>query len=122
MHKESRKHQRLAFQGTIFIELVSSGMGDNEPSEVALCKTIDISPDGLLVGLNRELTVGAILQIGIELSQESKTLYLTGEVKHCRRDDYSQGRWQVGFELLNATGSDIDAWREVLTKMKEWGV
>lgn len=119
MSQGNRIHRRLLFESTIFIELVSSGIDDDQPSEVALCKTIDISSNGLLVWVNRELTVGAILQIGVELSEQENTLYLTGEVKRCRRDKYRQGRWQVGFELLNATDSDIDAWRTLLGDMGE---
>jgi len=118
MAEESRTHQRLSFEGTIFIELVSSGMEDNQPSEVVLCKTIDISHNGLLVWVNRELTIGAILQIGVELSKEGHTLYLTGEVTRCRPCRYNGGRWRVGFELLNATDSDIDAWRAMVTEMR----
>ena len=74
MTSESRRHNRLSFEGTIFIELMSSGMDDNQPSEVVLCKTIDISRNGILVWVNRELPVGAILQIGVELSHEHHTL------------------------------------------------
>ena len=108
----------MSFEGTIFIELVSSGMEDDQPSEVVLCKTIDISRNGLLVWVNRELTIGAILQIGVELSHEDHTLYLTGEVKRCKPGRTNSGRWQVGFALMNATGSDIDAWRAMIAEMR----
>jgi len=117
MAEESRKHQRLSLEGTIFIELVSSGMEDNQPSEVMLCKTIDISRHGLLVWVNQELTVGAILQIGVELSGEDHTLYLTGEVMRCRPGRNNGGRWLVGFELMNASDSDIDAWQALVARM-----
>ena len=118
MAEENRRHHRLSFEGTIFIELVSSGMEDNQPSEVVLCKTIDISNNGLLVWVSRELTVGAILQIGVELSREDCTLYLTGEVKRCKPGRNNGGRWQVGFELMNASDSDIDAWRVMVNAME----
>jgi hypothetical protein len=118
MTSESRRHSRLSFEGTIFIELMSSGMDDNQPSEVVLCKTIDISRNGILVWVNRELPVGAILQIGVELSHEDHTLYLAGEVKRCKCGGLkNEGRWKVGFQLLNATDSDIDAWQTVVSKM-----
>ena len=118
MTRESRRHSRLSFEGTIFIELMSSGMDDNQPSEVVLCKTIDISRNGILVWVNRELTVGAILQIGVDLPREGHTLYLAGEVKRCKCGGLkNEGRWKVGFELLNATDSDIDAWQTMVSKM-----
>ena len=118
MTSESRRHRRLTFEGTIFIEHTSSGMDDDQPSEVVLCKTIDISRRGILVWVNRELPVGAILQIGVELSKESQTLYLAGEVKRCTCGGLkNEGRWKVGFELLDATDSDIDAWQTMASKM-----
>jgi hypothetical protein len=118
MTRESRRDRRLNFEGTIFIELISSGMDDDQPSEVVLCKTIDISRSGILVWVSRKLPLGAILQIGVELSKESHTLYLTGEVKRCKGGGLqNEGRWKVGFELLNATDSDIDAWQTMISNM-----
>ena len=122
MAQENRKHPRLSFEGTTFIELVSSGMEDNQPSEVVLCKTIDISDSGLLVWVARELTIGAILQIGVEMSHEDHTLYLTGEVKRCQAGRNNCGRWQVGFELMNATDSDIDVWKAMVNEMRHEGL
>jgi len=63
--------------------------------------------------------LGAILQIGVELAGEEHTLYLTGEVKWCERDNRGETLWQVGFELLNASDSDIDIWKAQLDKMDE---
>ena len=113
MSVDKRRHERLSFQGTIFIELVSPGMGGHD-GEVVMCKTIDISRSGLRVGVNRQLTAGAILQIGVELSDKDETLYLAGEVKWCGRDDQEDDSWLVGFELMNANDSDIEAWRAAL--------
>ncbi len=117
MREEKRKHQRLSFEGTIFLELVAPGMAEDHSGEVVLCKTIDISRSGVRVGVDRELTVGAILQIGVELSQEENTLYLAGEVKWCRQSGDEATVWLVGFELLNASNSDIETWRALLTEM-----
>ena len=113
MSVEKRRHERLTFQGTIFIELVSPGMSGHD-GEVVMCKTIDISRSGLRVGVDREFTVGAILQIGVDLLDAEETLYLAGEVKWCGP---AEDRWLVGFELMNANDSDIEAWRAALTGM-----
>jgi len=117
MSEEKRRHHRLSFQGTIFIELVSPGMGGDHQGEVVICKAIDISRSGLRVGVNRQLTVGAILQVGVELSGEDSTLYLAGEVKWCEQGPGDTDLWFVGFEILNANDSDIDTWRALLDEM-----
>ena len=113
-----RSHTRLSFEGNIFVELVSPGTAENQTREIASCLTRDVSQNGLRVGINQELDIGAILQIGVELSGQENTLYLTGEVKWCERDDSGKTLWQVGFELMNASDSDIDAWREQLANME----
>ncbi len=117
MAEEKRRHQRLSFEGTIFIELASPGLGRDHQGEVVICKTIDISRYGLKVGVNRKLTVGAILQVGVELSGEDSTLYLAGEVKWCEQGPADAGQWLVGFEILNANDSDVDTWCALLDEM-----
>ncbi|MEH6591206.1 MAG: PilZ domain-containing protein [Halioglobus sp.] len=116
MSHEKRRHPRVAFQGTIFIELVSRG-NDGKSNDVVMCKTTDISKSGLSVDVNRELPVGAILSIGVDLSDSRETLYLAGEVKWCFARENSADTWRAGFELMNATDSDIQAWRKVLVAM-----
>jgi len=116
MTVEKRRHQRLDFAGTIFIELVAPGMGSHD-GEVVKCATIDISRSGLRVRLDRELTVGAILQVGVDLDDKEDTLYLAGEVKWCGHEESGQDSWLVGFELMNARDSDIETWREILSEM-----
>jgi Tfp pilus assembly protein PilZ len=116
MATEKRRHERLNFQGRIFLELRDRGTRPDEP-EVVLCRTVDISRSGLRVGINRVLTIGTILQIGVELAEDKDPLYLTGEVMWCQMDGERPGQFQVGFALLNAKDSDIDNWRDRLTEM-----
>lgn len=115
-NENKRKYPRLAFQGTIFIELVSRGHTGTE-NDTVMCKTTDISKSGLRVEVNRELQPGTILPIGVDLIDTRETLYLAGEVKWCLASKNSPGTWRAGFELMNATDSDIESWRKVLVAM-----
>lgn len=117
MSQDKRKHLRLPVESTIFIELVAPRAGSTESGEVAVCKTLEVSRDGLRVGLERELTVGAILHIGVQLPGASDTLYLAGEVSWCRATEEPQWNWSAGFKLLNAANSDIDSWIALLGEM-----
>ena len=110
MSTEKRRHERLAFQGTIFIELLARGMGGND-GEVLVCKTINISHGGLRVGVKRELTVGAILQIGVDLSSAQDTLYLAGEVIWCRKDAIARNDRKQLFLAALPVVVALDAWR-----------
>jgi hypothetical protein len=117
MSQEKRLHLRLPLESTLFIELLAPRAGSSESGEIAMCKTLDISRGGLWVELERELTVGAILQIGVQLPGACDTLYLAGEVRWCRANEGPQQRWSAGFKLWNAGDSDIDQWLALLDEM-----
>lgn len=118
MPEDQRKHLRLPVESTVFIELVSPGIGSADSGEVAICKTLDVSRGGLRVSLERELVVGSILQIGVELPDAADTLYLTGEVRWCLQNQEEENSWYAGFSLLNAGDSDIDRWVDLLAGME----
>lgn len=119
MPQDQRKHLRLPVESTVFIELVSPGIGGANSGKVAICKTLDVSKGGLRVSLEHELVVGAILQIGVELPRSEQTLYLTGEVRWCLQNHEEDNCWSAGFALLNAGESDIDSWIGLLTDMED---
>lgn len=112
MAEEHRKHIRLYLNCVVFIELESIPVEGQDPGEIALCKTLDVSYGGLKVSLSRELPVGAILAVGVELPAFEQTLNLVAEVMWCRPHGGSD--WAAGFQLLNAEDSDIQRWRELM--------
>ncbi|MFT5710681.1 MAG: hypothetical protein ACI8QT_001379 [Halioglobus sp.] len=114
MSELNRAHPRHAFEGKIFIELLASDIENNQPGEIIQCTTLDVSLSGLRVGINRALEVGAILQVGVDLSEAEDIFYLAGEVKWCCRDDKGETVWLAGFELLNATDTDLEFWRQAV--------
>lgn len=118
MTEQKRTQQRFEVEHTVFIELVSPRMGNNESGKVTKCKTLDISGDGLRVSLEQELTVGAILQIGMQVPESPDTLYLAGEVRWCNADENVAQRWTAGFKLMNAENSDIQSWIALVAKME----
>ncbi len=118
MPEQKRKQPRLIVERTIFIELVSPHLGNSTPGKVARCKTLDISCDGLRVNLEQELTVGAILQIGVELPESNDTLYLAGEVRWSKSNEAAPPDWSTGFKLMNAVNSDIDRWVALVAGME----
>jgi hypothetical protein len=115
MSEFNRAHPRHPFEGEIFIERLASGVENDQPSEIIKCKTVDVSLNGIRVGINRQLDAGAILQISVDLSDAQDTFYLVGEVKWCCRDDKGETLWLAGFELLNAADTDLELWRQAVT-------
>ncbi|MEP1469554.1 MAG: PilZ domain-containing protein [Halieaceae bacterium] len=118
MADEQRKYVRLTLESTVFLELMAAGIAGEETAEVAKCKTLDISRGGLRVQVGQPLTIGAILQIGVELSPGERPLYLAGEVKWCLPARETEQAWTAGFALLNASDSDIEQWYELVEDME----
>lgn len=106
---------------TTFVELESPGIGDSSRGKVLACKTLNVSRGGLLVTLEREVPVGAILQIGVDLPQAGYTLYLAGEVRWCtpaENADVEESGWYAGFQILNAKETDIGRLVELICSME----
>jgi Tfp pilus assembly protein PilZ len=115
---EQRKHLRLPLASTTFIELLSPRVGESESGRMVTCKTTNVSRGGLQVTLSEKLTVGAILQIGVDLPNAANTLYLAGEVRWCLRSNDEHHPWMAGFQILNADDSDIEDWIALIAAME----
>ena len=110
MTEQKRKHLRLPIESTICIKLLTSRPGQDESARMLMCKSLNVSRGGLQVMLEEELTVGTILQIGVELPGEKDRLCLAAAVRWCLPSKNEQNPWMAGFQILNASDSDIERW------------
>jgi hypothetical protein len=115
MSSDKRGRPRFTLESRVFIELVSPDHEGSDPGEIAQCQSVDVSSEGLQVRLERALSVGAILQIGVVLLPGDEALYLAAEVMWCRADPAHRNSWCAGLRILDATGSDIGDWRDTIT-------
>lgn len=120
MKKEKRNFFRLPIESRVFIELESPPPGSLGPGKVARCETLEVSQGGLRLRIGETVTVGAILQIGVELPGKEEPFYLVGQVRWRMQDKLEKGHWLAGFEILNAQGSDVDQWNAALQIMDEF--
>ena len=116
--QKDRKHNRLPILSVAFIELESPAPGETDSGTLATCKSLNVSQDGLQVELEEEITVGALLQISVELPNADEPLYLVGEVRWCRPTGDAEGSWLAGFQLMNAVNSDIGHWRDLVEQLE----
>ena len=117
--RDKRKFFRLPVASRVFVEIESPPPGSLGPGKVARCDTLDVSHSGLRVRLSESVSVGAILQIGVELPGENEPFYLVGQVRWRMQDKEQRGSWVAGFEILNALGSDVEHWEAALLEMDE---
>lgn len=117
--KNQRRFFRLPVETRVFVEIESPAPGSLGPGKVARCETLEVSQGGLRLRVNESVTVGAILQIGVELSGKDEPFYLVGQVRWRMQDKTAVGNWIAGFEILNAMGSDVEQWETALQVMDD---
>lgn len=113
-HPGKRKYLRLPVASRVFLEVEAPPPGSLGPGEVLRCHTLEVSRRGLRVQLDQRVTVGAILQIGVDIPGETNPFYLVGQVRWRMREADQPGSWVAGFEILEAAGSDIAQWDAAL--------
>ncbi len=116
---DTRRFFRLPVESRVFIEIESPPPGSLGPGKVARCETLEVSRGGIRARISEAVTVGAILQIGVELPGKDEPFYLVGQVRWRMQDKETSGYWIAGFEILNAQGSDIEQWEAALLVMDE---
>jgi Tfp pilus assembly protein PilZ len=116
--QKDRKHTRLPILSVTFIELESPAMEETDSGKLAACKSLNVSQGGLQVELEEDITVGALLQVCVELPNADDPLYLVGEVRWCRPGGGEEGPWVAGFQLMNAVNSDIGHWRDLVERLE----
>jgi hypothetical protein len=114
MSEDYRQHLRLCLNSRVYIDLAGPPLPGEDPGEILLCKTLDISYGGLQVSVTRALAVGALLHIGIEFPAVKETLHMVSEVMWCSCNDDPETGWTAGFKLLNSEDSDVQRWHELL--------
>ena len=114
---DKRRYFRLPIETRVFIEIESPPPGSLGPGKVARCETLEVSRGGIRARISEAVTVGAILQIGVELPGKDEPFYLVGQVRWRMQDKEIPGSWIAGFEILNAQGSDIEQWGAALQVM-----
>ena len=71
-----RRFLRLPIESRVFVELEAAAPGSLGPGNVARCETLEVSEGGLRVRLCESVSVGAILQVGVELPGKDEPFYL----------------------------------------------
>lgn len=111
---ERRSEIRLDEQATIFLEVMSSSFDNASPPTVVICNSLDVSANGIQVALDDNIAVGSILRLGVDLGEDSETIYLVGEAKWVRPDE---DQFRVGFELYDAQDTGIAAWKQTIAEL-----
>jgi hypothetical protein len=106
--QEHRVETRLELEETVFIEVLTGA--SNDPANVVICNSLDLSANGVQVVVDQDIPLGAILRLCIDMPDE-EPLFLVGEVKW-KRADTATGGIRLGFLLFDSDDSDIARWKQ----------
>ena len=113
--KDEREHVRQPRDERVVLQVTTSPHGTLPPGTVVRCPTKDISPRGIRIQLDRPLSEGCLLELGVEVLDQPGMVFLAGEVKWCKVLDESK-RNLVGVELTERPFDDFKLWQEVLNR------
>lgn len=113
--KDGRQHVRQPRAERVVFQITSSAHGTLPPGTVVRCSTKDISPRGLRIQLDRPLSKGSLLELGVEILNQPGIFFLAGEVKWCKALRGSQ-RNLVGLELMERQSDNFKRWQGILHK------
>lgn len=108
---ERRSEQRLDEGVTIFVERYAAEFDNSRQASIIICKSVDISANGLQVRMDQPIPIGTILRLCAQFRSGRQSLYVVGEVKWQRRED---DIYCIGFALFESEQTDIIAWKELI--------
>ncbi len=107
---EQRLEPRKLRDDTLHIQVLRQHPGQTGTELVLHANTRDVSASGFNAIANMALPIGSLLDVVVELHDNGAPFLLTAEVRWC--DPTTQGGFQAGFALQDATGSDYRAWQQ----------
>lgn len=110
---ERRSESRVDGRVTIFVERLAADYDGSRPASVIVCRSLDISANGLQVRMDQPVPVGAILRLCAQPPNGERSLYLVGEVRWVRIEGPLHC---IGFSLYESEQTDIVAWKELIAR------
>ncbi len=112
---EQRQEYRLNSRETVFIELASASHDGQQPEEILVSKSVDISANGLQVLVNQPLEMNRILQVAVSLEDLESPINLITEVMWIIADE-TNNQWMVGLSLLDSDDTKLAEWKTAIAR------
>lgn len=109
--QDKREDPRLPRQERAFIRVLLSD------GAALMTQTEDISRGGFRATLSEPIAIGSIFHVVIELQASQLRFLLAAEARWCQPVTANEHR--TGFALLDARGTDYEAWRQFVEARDE---
>jgi Tfp pilus assembly protein PilZ len=109
-----RQEFRLDNHATVFIEVICASPDSNEPAEMLISNSVDISANGLQITTDRPLLVNSIHEAGIQIDNNSSRLHLITQVRWVKTAPENSDLFKIGLEVLDSEDTSVISWKELL--------
>jgi len=110
---QERNSQRIRSRESVSIQILQPNTGNADSPTVVMCKTADISIDGLRLQLNEPIEPERIFDLCIEVDFTPQYLLLIGETRWCHYNE-QDNCYDVGVFIHDSEGSDYQAWAKLV--------
>ncbi len=107
--RDRRRHLRTESRDRLFAQLVAS---PDHPELVGMTLAgiaDNISVGGLQFTTDRDLPIGTLVDLWVDVHNRPGKFFVTGEVRWTRELD--DGAWYAGVQLHQGTATDIEEWQ-----------
>lgn len=105
---ERRYNRRRSRDERLLIQIVSADAAPELAGATLPARTCDVSSGGLGLWLERELAVGARLELWVNVTSVPGKFFLCGEVRWSR---YVTPDYLHGIQLMSVPGDDLARWQ-----------
>lgn len=106
--RDRRRHLRTESRDRLFAQLVASP-DHPELVGITLAGIADnVSVGGLQFSTDRDLPIGTLVDLWVDVHSRPGKFFLTGEVRWTR--DNNDGAWYIGVKLHQGTATDVEEW------------
>ena len=112
---DERASPRIEKDVTIFIEMQSASTEDQSEEDIVICKSHDLSSQGLQVAIDRNIHEGRILRICLDVKNKDP-IFVVAEVIWQHQDKDTKD-YHVGFKLLDSKGTDLTDWQQAISEI-----
>ena len=110
---EKRQEVRLGSHETVFVELAAQSADGQQPAEVLICHSVDLSIHGLKIEVNQPLVADRILNVLVQLENCQTPLSLTAQVCWVKQAE-NQENWMGGLRLMESDDSAMVLWETLI--------
>ena len=115
--EERRVEERYERSAELSMKIVFSSENPDLLGKTLDGSTIDVSASGLRIVLNRPIKMDSVLDVWVNLKDQNKKYFLTGNVRWCNETEVG-GAYQIGVVLRERTDTvtDLSSWQALFKK------